>query len=71
MYDETEVPEWSRCDEVSSILSVVQTIPDGVRLAVFPSHWEGADCWCRPHVDFVLGEFVVHHKNLAIGEFDT
>jgi len=61
--------EWAQDGELSTLLEVLYTIPDGTRLADFPSHYEGADCWCRPRVDVVLG--MIHHKNLAEGQFDS
>ena len=71
MSDTSQAYEWSQYHDVSAMLAVVDAIPDGMRLAEFPSHFEGAECWCRPRIAFVPGEIVVHHKNLAIGEFDT
>jgi hypothetical protein len=52
-------------------LATVQSIPDGVRLEDFPSHWEDAQCWCRPKEIFVGDEVVFAHKDLAKGEFDS
>ncbi len=51
--------------------SVVDAIPDGIRLAEFPSHCTGAGCWCRPYVSFVVGAIIVRHKDLDNGEFDS
>lgn len=63
--------EWVQAEETTSLLDVLDAIPDGSRLADFPGHYEGADCWCRPRVDVVLGMILVHHKNLAEGQFDS
>lgn len=49
----------------------VEAIPDGVRLAEFPTHCVGAQCWCRPYVSLVPGAIIVRHKNLDRGEFDS
>ena len=58
------------CDELSSILTVLGAIPDGLCLWNFPRHLEGAECWCRPQVSFMAGTLIVTHKDLDHGEFD-
>lgn len=58
-------------EDLEAMLAVVAAIPDGIRLSEFPTHCEGAECWCRPQVVVALGEIVVYHKNLDRGEFDT
>lgn len=68
---ESQLHEWSRHEELSAMLDVLDAIPDGIQWAYFPSHCEGAECWCRPRIDVVIGEILVHHKNLAKGEFDS
>ena len=56
---------------LSSMRDAVDAIPDGIRLAEFPVHGVGAQCWCRPYVSFVPGAIIVRHKNLDRGEFDS
>jgi hypothetical protein len=68
---ESRLYQWPQHDELSAICDVLGAIPDGIHLAFFPSHSEGADCWCRPHVDVASGEILVHHKNFAEGGFDS
>lgn len=63
--------ECSYAEDLSEIIDVLNAIPDGVRLADFPGHGSGAECWCRPRIDSALGQILVHHKNLAKGEFDS
>src|SRR5439155_7925790 len=58
-------------EDLRQILAIVSAIPEGVRLAEFPVHCEGAECWCRPRIAYVPGEILVDHKNLANGEFDS
>jgi hypothetical protein len=57
-------------EDLSAMLAVVRAIPDGLRLATFPSHCEGAECWCRPRVVFEVGTIRVNHKDLLKGDFD-
>jgi hypothetical protein len=57
-------------DELSRMLSVISSIPDGMRLFDFPRHVEGPDCWCRPQIDFAGETLIVTHKDLNKGEFD-
>jgi len=58
-------------DDVSSMLAVLGAIPDGLSLFNFPGHWEGTDCWCRPHVTVLGDSVIVSHKDLEKGEFDS
>jgi hypothetical protein len=58
-------------DDLSSMLAVVGAIPDGLSLFNFPGHWEGTDCWCRPHVTVIGDSIIVSHKDLEKGEFDS
>jgi len=69
--DAFEPCEWSLDEELSTMLDILDAIPDGMHLADFPGHCESAECWCRPQVDVVLGKILVHHKNLAEGQFDS
>jgi len=71
MLHDLEVCAWPECDDLSAMLAVTAAIPDGIRLAEFPTHCVGPACWCRPQVAFVPGEIVVYHKNLDRGEFDS
>jgi hypothetical protein len=57
-------------EDLSVALAAVDAIPDGIRLADFPSHHVGPTCWCRPHVLFLIDRMVVRHKDLPGGEFD-
>ena len=52
------------------MLALHRAIPDGIRLAYFPSHCEGAECWCRPRVVLEIAAIRVHHKDLLNGDFD-
>jgi len=58
-------------EQFSAALATIPTIPESMKLASFPAHWEGPDCWCRPHVDCRPGEMVVRHRDLHNGEFDS
>ncbi len=71
MSDELQVCAWPEYDELSAMLAVVDAIPDGIRLAEYPGHCVGAECWCRPYVSLVPGAIVVRHKNLDKREFDS
>ena len=57
-------------EDLSAMLAIVNAIPDGICLANFPSHCDGADCWCRPQITFAVDLLVVTHKDLSKGEFD-
>ena len=57
-------------DDREEMLAIVSAIPDGIRLAQFPSHSEGIDCWCRPRITFSLDTMIVSHKDLSQGDFD-
>lgn len=52
-------------------LARIKDIPDDARLDDFPSHWEDAQCWCRPRLIFVADEVLFAHKDLTKGEFDS
>jgi hypothetical protein len=71
MFNEPQLCELPQYEDLSAMLAVVAAIPDGMRLADFPTHCEGPECWCRPWVVVLLGEIIVHHKNLDKGEFDS
>jgi len=58
-------------EDLRQILAIVGAIPEGIRLAEFPVHSDGAECWCRPRIAYVPGEIFVDHKNLENGEFDS
>jgi len=58
-------------EQFSAVLAMIHTIPEGMRLASFPAHWEGPDCWCRPQIVCRPGEIVVRHRDLHKGEFDS
>lgn len=58
-------------EQFSAVLAMIHTIPEGMRLASFPAHWEGPDCWCRPHIVDRPGEILVQHRDLHKGEFDS
>ena len=62
---------WPVHEDLSEMLDIVSAIPDGMSLASFPSHSEGADCWCRPRVSFSADVMVVSHKDLSRGDFDS
>jgi hypothetical protein len=68
---ESQLCEWPQREQPPALFDVIEAIPDGIRLAYFPSHCEGVECWCRPQVDIFGGEVLVRHKNLADGEFDS
>jgi len=57
-------------EDLSTMLAVVRAIPDGIRLATFPSHCEGAECWCRPRVVVEVATIRIDHKDLLNGDFD-
>jgi hypothetical protein len=52
------------------MLATISAIPDGIRLANFPSHRDSAECWCRPQVALKEGIVIINHKNLHDGDFD-
>jgi hypothetical protein len=58
-------------EQFSAILAMIHTIPEGMRLATFPAHWDGPDCWCRPQVVCSPDQTYVRHRDLQNGEFDT
>ena len=60
-----------RAEYLSSVLAEIDSIPDGMHLLEFPSHYEGADCWCRPQVSATDAVPVVNHRDLRNGEFDS
>ena len=62
---------WPVHEDLSEMLDIVSAIPDGMSLASFPSHCEGADCWCRPKVTFSADAMIVSHKDLSRGDFDS
>lgn len=68
-------PFWEVADrgqqELDKFLSTLQSLPDFVRLTNFPDHCFGPVCWCRPDVISGAFGFIVRHKNLSIGEFDS
>lgn len=57
-------------EHTSLVLAEIGSIPDGIHLLDFPSHYEGADCWCRPVVNATDTTVLVTHKDLRRGEFD-
>ena len=57
-------------DDPAEMRAIISAIPDGMRLANFPTHCEGAQCWCRPKVIFGQCMITVTHKDLGCGEFD-
>lgn len=57
-------------DDVSEMRAVLGAIPNGIRLAHFPTHCEGPQCWCRPKVILGCCVVTVTHKDLSHGEFD-
>jgi hypothetical protein len=63
--------QWPVQEDISEMLDIVSAIPDGMSLASFPSHCEGADCWCRPRVTFSADVMIVSHKDLSRGDFDS
>ena len=58
-------------EDLMEMVAIVRAIPDGIRLAHFPSHFKGTECWCRPQIIFAVGSIVINHKYLAKGEFDS
>ena len=62
---------WLVYEDLSEMLAIVSAIPDGISLASFPTHTEGADCWCRPRVTFSADAMIVSHKDLSQGDFDS
>jgi hypothetical protein len=62
---------WLVHEDLSEMLAIVGAIPDGISLASFPTHSEGADCWCRPRVTFSADAMIVSHKDLTRGDFDS
>jgi len=63
---ESPTPEY-----VPAILAEINSIPDGIHLVNFPSHYDAPDCWCRPTVVGIEGLILVSHKDLNRGEFDS
>lgn len=57
-------------NHTSLVLAEIHSIPDGIHLVEFPSHYEGPDCWCRPVVTATETVVAVTHKDLRRGEFD-
>jgi hypothetical protein len=71
MSDESKFRTQHRIDEdLSLMLATISAIPDGIRLANFPSHRDSAECWCRPQVALKEGIVIINHKNLHDGDFD-
>jgi hypothetical protein len=62
---------WLVHEDLSEMLAIVSAIPDGISLASFPTHSEGAECWCRPRVTFSADVMIVSHKDLSRGDFDS
>jgi hypothetical protein len=62
---------WLAYEDPAEMLAIVSAIPDGIRLANFPGHTEGVDCWCRPTVTFEVDVMIVNHKDLSRGDFDS
>jgi hypothetical protein len=56
---------------LSLVLAEIGSIPDGMHLLEFPSHYEGANCWCRPKVIATDAMLLINHKDLRRGEFDS
>ncbi len=58
-------------EDLSGLCEIINALPEGIRLARFPEHCEGPQCWCRPRVIWLVpGDTEVRHKDLANGEFD-
>jgi hypothetical protein len=56
---------------IAEQVNIIRGIPDGVRLAYYPTHDESLLCWCRPHFLWRIYGPVLLHKNLHNGEFDS
>ena len=70
--EEAESPQESfTLDYIALSLAEIGSIPDGMHLTEFPGHYEGIDCWCRPAVIATHSAFVIKHKDLRRGEFDS
>jgi hypothetical protein len=62
---------WLVSEDTAEVLAAVSAIPDGIRLARFPGHTKGPECWCRPKVTFSADTIIVSHKDLNQGDFDS
>jgi hypothetical protein len=56
---------------IAEQVNIIRGIPDGVRLAYYPTHDESPLCWCRPHFLWSIYGPVLLHKNLHNREFDS
>jgi hypothetical protein len=58
-------------DYVAEQLEVISAIPEGLRLAQYPTHDDDPSCWCHPRLVWSIGGVVLEHKDLHNGEFDA
>jgi hypothetical protein len=58
-------------DYVAEQVEIIRAIPDGIRLANYPTHDETPACWCHPRLVWSVGGALLSHKNLHQGEFDS
>jgi len=58
-------------DYIADQLEIIHAIPDGIRLANYPSHDETSFCWCHPRPRWGHHGMLLAHKDLTSGEFDS
>jgi len=58
-------------EEMQAMLTALMMVPDFVRLGNFPDHCSGPVCWCHPRIVVGIRGFIVFHKDLGNGEFDS
>ena len=56
---------------VAEQVDIIRAIPEGLRLAEYPTHDDTSSCWCHPRLVWSASGFALAHKDLDHGEFES